>query len=115
ASRRGGPLGGPGGGRPQGRKEDRFARARQDRPTLPSLWGHDPRGLLRRFLAPVLPHVPNRRQAASRPTAVPPAQVGGTAPDNAHQIPLILRGLLPHWWPAARRVNRLAPADGRPQ
>ena len=83
APRRGEALGGTGGGRSQGREEDRTARARQDWSALPGLRGHDPRGLLRRLLAPVLPYLPDRRQAPSRPSAFPPAQVismQGTAP-----------------------------------
>ncbi|MDV6287568.1 hypothetical protein R2F25_04475 [Streptomyces sp. UP1A-1] len=36
---------------------------------------HDPRGLLQRLLAPVLPHLPDRRQAVGGPQAVPAAEV----------------------------------------
>ncbi len=42
---------------------------------LPGLRGHHPGGLLQRLLAPVLPHLPDGRQAAGRPQTVEVPQV----------------------------------------
>src|SRR5699024_5918180 len=39
------------------------------------MWRHGGRGLLRRFLPAVLPHLPDRREAARGPQDVPPAAV----------------------------------------
>ncbi len=44
-------------------------------PAVPDLRRHDPRGLLRRLGAAVLPHLPDRRQAARRPADVAAAEV----------------------------------------
>ena len=42
---------------------------------VPGVRRHHPRGLVRRLRAAVLPHLPDRRQAARRPPPVPAAQV----------------------------------------
>ena len=68
-------VGGPGRHGPEGREEERPARARPGRRALPGVRRHRPRGLVRRLRAPVLPDLPDRRQAASRPPPVPPAQI----------------------------------------
>src|SRR6185437_14082564 len=54
---------------------ERPARARPDRAGVPGVRGHHPGGLVRRLVPPVLPDLPDRRQATGRPAAVPPAQV----------------------------------------
>ena len=64
-------LGGPGRRRPEGREEERPARPRPDGPGLPGLRRHHQGGLLRRLRAPVLPHLPDRRQAPRRPPPFP--------------------------------------------
>ena len=51
AHRRRDPLGRAEGGHAQGREAQRPARPRPHRPALPGLWGHGPRGLLRRQVA----------------------------------------------------------------
>ena len=64
--------------------------ARPGRAAVPGLRRHGPRGVLRRFGPAVLPHLPDRRQAAGRPPDVPPAQVGtgsskhGSSKHGAH-------------------------------
>src|SRR5690606_24834727 len=68
------PPRGPG---PQGREEDRPAGARAHRPEVPPVRRHDPRGVVRRLVPPVLPDLPDGRQAPGRPPPVPPPQVAG--------------------------------------
>ena len=63
AGRSGRAVGGPGRRRPEGREEERPARARPDRPGLPGVRRHHQGGLVRRLGAPVLPDLPDRRQA----------------------------------------------------
>ncbi|GGL65295.1 hypothetical protein GCM10010129_06060 [Streptomyces fumigatiscleroticus] len=72
---------GGGGGAAEGGEEERPARPRPHRRALPGLRRHRPRGLLQRLLAPVLPDLPDGRQAAGGPEAVPAAEV--TAPLSA--------------------------------
>ena len=50
-----------------------------DRPAVPGLRGRGARGLVRRLGAAVLRDLPDRRQAAGRPPAVPPAEVAAPA------------------------------------
>ena len=64
-------LPGAGRGRPQGREEEPPRGARPHRPALPGLRRHRARGVLRRLVAAVLPHLPDRRQAAGRPADCP--------------------------------------------
>ena len=71
---------GPGRRGPEGGEEGRAAGARQDRPALPGLRRHRARGLVRRLGAAVLPHLPDRRQAAGRPPDVPAAAVSRYVP-----------------------------------
>ena len=47
---------------------------------VPGLRRHGARGVVRRLRAPVLPDLPDRRQAARRPAAVPIAQVAAGRP-----------------------------------
>ena len=56
-------------------KRTPHAGARAHGPGMPGVRRHRARGDLRRLHVPVLPHVPDRRQAAGRPGAVAPAQV----------------------------------------
>ena len=67
-------------GRAEEGEEDRDAGARAHRAALPGVRRHRAGGLLRRLLAAVLPDLPDRRQAARRPPAVPPAQVSPVTP-----------------------------------
>ena len=77
AARRRGPGRRPGGGSAEEGEEDVDAGARPHRPALSGLRRHGARGVLRRLLDAVLPHLPDRGQAARRPAAVPAAQVAG--------------------------------------
>jgi hypothetical protein len=62
----------PGRGRrpPEGGEEERPARPRPHRRALPGLRRHHPRGLLQRLLPPVLPDLPDGRQATGGPPDV---------------------------------------------
>ena len=75
--RRGRPLGRAGRERAQGREEEQHGGARPDGPALPGLRRHRARGQLRGLQPAVLPHLPDRRQAARRPAHVTPAEVAG--------------------------------------
>src|SRR5207248_470361 len=57
------------------------------RPGMRGVRRHDQGGLVRRFLAAVLPDLPDRRQATGRPPPVPPAQVVGARTDRAVLAP----------------------------
>ena len=66
---------GPGRERAQGREEVPPRGARAHRPALPGLRRHRPRGLVRRLQPAVLPHLPDRWQAARGPADVPAAEM----------------------------------------
>ena len=53
----------------------RAAGARPHRTAVPGVRRHRARGVVRRQVVPVLPDLPDRRQGAGRPAAVPAAQV----------------------------------------
>ena len=77
--------------RAQGRQARGHAGARPHGPDLPGLRRHRARGVVRRLLAPVLPDLPDRRQAARRPAAVPPAEVSAGLPRRHPRCRMPLR------------------------
>ena len=67
--------------RAEGQQAQPHAGARAHRPGLPGVRRHRARGHLRRLDVPVLPDVPDRRQAARRPRALAPPEVTGDGAD----------------------------------
>ena len=68
-----------GGRRPEGGEEVGHAGARPNGTALPGLRRHRGRGLVRRFVAAVLPDLPDRGQEAGRPPAVASAEIAGAS------------------------------------
>ena len=66
---------GPGRRGPERREEERPAGTRPGRSGVPGVRRHRSGGLIRRLGPAVLPDLPDRRQAAGRPSPVPSAQV----------------------------------------
>src|SRR5699024_12738186 len=82
------------------------------------MWRHGGRGLLRRFLSAVLPHLPDRREAARGPQDVPPAAVRllaglARAETGGRRVPAgdALAGP-GHWDPPRAQGTRASEATG---